>query len=79
MKYTSGEDLRVGDTVSLGGGVEGSVVALVGDGVFSNDFPGSEWGYLRVGFLVLSPQIGLVHFPKMIPDVRLIARAGVDP
>ena len=49
----------------------GTVVCLIGEGVFTADYPASEWGYLKTGVLILTEEAGLVHFP----DTGLLRQA----
>ena len=75
MKYKDGGDLRIGDHVSLGGDMSGTIVAVIEDGVFSAEFPAFEWRYLESGFLVLSPEAGIIHYSQLTDDVRLLSRS----
>jgi hypothetical protein len=62
MHYMDGQLIRRGDRVRLWAGAEGVVVCSLDTGEYSDGYPASEWCYLKSGILVLSPQIGLIHY-----------------
>ena len=62
MKYPSGEDVRLGDRVSLWADADGVVVCSLDTSEYSTDYPEKQWSYLKSGVLVLSPQAGLIHY-----------------
>lgn len=74
MNYQNGDNVALGDIVSLGGGIQGAVVAVLGDKKFSPRYPEKEWGYLGSGILVESNEAGVVHVEQSIDSVTLIAR-----
>lgn len=41
---------------------EGIVVCSLDTNKYSAEYPKSEWGYLRKGALIDSPQAGLIHY-----------------
>jgi hypothetical protein len=53
--------LRIGDQVS-DGGLLGTVVANIETGEFSVEYTSADWGYLKVGVLVMTDEAGLVHY-----------------
>ncbi len=75
MNYQNGKKICIGDTVKIGSDLEGTVVCVIDSGEYSEDFPKSEWDYLKVGFLVYSPETGLVHYSKMSPEIKLMNRS----
>jgi hypothetical protein len=73
MKYTGGQTVTVGDRVSLGKGSVGEVVCVLDSGGYSDAYPESQWGYLKKGVLINFRVLGLIHYPEIEPDVRLLA------
>jgi preprotein translocase subunit YajC len=55
--------LRIGDRVTDGGGLSGTVVCVIETGEFSADYNAAEWTYLKMGVLVMTKEAGLVHYP----------------
>jgi hypothetical protein len=76
MKYPTGEDVLLGDRVSLWGGAEGLVVCSLDTNEYSTDYPAGEWSYLKSGVLILSPQAGLIHYIEPEPSLKLLQRAS---
>ena len=74
MKYSDGQEVRVGDRVGLGGGLFGRVVAVMDTGEYSEHYSAEEWSYLGTGALVLSKDAGLIHCPSAEGDLCLIGR-----
>lgn len=74
MNYADGQEVLLGDQVSLGGGMTGSVVAVIDTGEYSKGYLIEDWSYLLTGALVVSPEAGLVHFPASDQDLVLISR-----
>lgn len=74
MNYSNGESVLLGDKVSLGGGLSGTVVAIIDTRDFSKGYVPDEWLYLATGALVESPEAGLVHYPDF-SDVALLERS----
>ena len=76
MKYPSGEEVRLGDTVSPWAGAEGVVVCSLDTREYSVDYPESEWSYLKSGVLVLSSHAGLIHYIEPETTLTLFRRAA---
>lgn len=74
MKYRSGEEIQLGDCVSLGGGMTGSVVAILDTRSFLSGYSEEEWMYLGAGVLVSSPEAGLVHYPDPTDRIEFLER-----
>lgn len=74
MKYLDGREVHVGDSVDIGGGMSGIVVAVIDSGKYGFDYPEAEWEYLKVGALVESPEMGLLYVDNPFHDFELIAR-----
>ena len=76
MNYSTGERVKIGDRVSLGGHVDGVVVCDVDANEFCAEFPQNQWETLERGVLVDFPSYGLIHYERAIePNVRLVARS----
>lgn len=74
MKYQDGQEVLLGDHVSLGGGMAGSVVAVIDTGRYSQGYLVEDWSYLLTGALVVSPEAGLIHFPASDQDLVFVSR-----
>lgn len=74
MRYADGQEVSLGDQVQLGGGMTGSVVAVIDTGEYSKGYLMEEWSCLLKGVLVMSPEAGLVHFPTPDQDLVLVDR-----
>ena len=47
MKYSTGEEVRLGDKVKLWAGAEGIVVCSLDSKEFSDAYSEADWGYLK--------------------------------
>ncbi|WP_151715852.1 hypothetical protein [Acinetobacter sp. TUM15071] len=74
MNYQTGEMIELGDYVELSGDMTGVVVVIVENSQYSKPYPKEEWDYLESGLLILSDQAGLVHFPQMSEEIKLISK-----
>jgi len=74
LKYSNGQEVRIGDKVAMGDDVGGVVVCDIGAGKFSPKYLADEWSYLKVGILIEFPKYGVVHIQGLDPDLKLIAR-----
>ena len=50
------------------------MVCCISDGVYTDNYPESEWGYLQRGFAVNFPMYGLIHYDVAEADLKLISR-----
>ena len=78
MNYATGEDVKLGDRVSLGSDSGGVVVFIIDTGEYSLDYPESRWeGHLKKGVMIHFPLYGLIHYEEAVePDVKFIARGA---
>jgi len=74
MKYTDGQEVRLGDRVALWGDCHGTVVCSIDTDEYTSDFPRSQWEYLRHGVIVRSEKMGLIHYLEPDEDFELIGR-----
>lgn len=79
MKYPDGQEVHLGDRVHLWAGAEGTVVCSLDTREFSEGYPEAEWGYLRKGVLIDSPQAGLIHYLEPEDSFKLIRRSTSSP
>lgn len=76
MRYPSGDEIRLGDTVQLWEGCRGQVVCSLDTDEFGPDYPRETWGYLQHDILNLSDAVGLLRYAhEPDPGMVLIARA----
>lgn len=73
MNYCSGEPVMVGDRVAFAG-CPGIVVFSNDDGLYTPDYPATDWAYLETGVMIDFPDLGLIHYTAPDPDLRLTAR-----
>lgn len=72
MLDASGRLIRLGDRVSIGGGMNGIVVVSIDTDEFSPEFPKADWEHLGRGVMVETEQVGLVHLANTDEDVEVI-------
>ena len=75
MKYSSGQEVRLGDKVKLGDDSDGVVVCSIDKDEYSSGFPRAQWEYLVRGVLVKFPKFGVIYYEQAEPDLELLARA----
>jgi hypothetical protein len=75
MKYSDGQEVKLGDQVRLGADDAGVVVASIDSGIYGEQHPCAQWGYLKRGVLIEFPKYGLIHYEESEPDLQLIRRA----
>ncbi|TKB88863.1 MAG: hypothetical protein E8D40_14860 [Nitrospira sp.] len=76
MKYSDGQQMRVGDKVKVWEGCTGVIVCVLDDDQYSGDFPKAEWNYLKTGVLVDTDKAGLIHYPTDDHSLKLLERAS---
>jgi len=62
MKYSDGTNISVSDRVLMDGGITGTVVCSIDDGVGSEGFSIDEWKYLKTGIIIQSDEAGIIHY-----------------
>lgn len=75
MKYSDGQEVKLGDKVKLGQDEDGLVVCSIDDAEYSDDYGKAQWGYLKKGVMINFPSYGLIHYEEPEPDLQLMARA----
>ncbi len=75
MRYTDGNEAKLGDTVAIDEKHRGIVVANIDGDEYSERYA-SGWKYLKTGILVETDFAGLVHYPDGDNEhITLVARA----
>lgn len=75
MKYSNGKKVMIGDQVRLGDDTSGIVVCLMEEDHYTDEYPRSDWGYLKKGILVEFESYGLIHFIQLENDLQLLDRS----
>lgn len=74
MKYSDGSEVLLGDKVKLWEHTEGKVVCSIETNQFTDTYSKNDWGYLKDGVLIASPQVGLIHYLEPDASLELIER-----
>jgi len=74
MKYDDGKQVLLGDKVRLDGGITGTVMCSIDDGIYTSEYLESQWEHLKKGVMVFSGQAGLIHYPEWNEDCMLMER-----
>ena len=77
MKYSNGEEIRVGDKVQAWEDCTGVVVASMETDQYSVEYPKEQWAHLKVGVMIDTDKVGPVYYPEPDSDLELIERAGL--
>jgi len=72
MNYSDGKEVQIGDLV-IADDSEGVVVTVLDTKQFSADYP-EGWTDAKVGVFIDTKKWGLIHYPALDDDVRLVAR-----
>ncbi len=75
MKYSDGQDVRLGDRVKLGQDDGGIVMASIDTNEYTSEHSEAQWSYLKKGVMLKFPKYGLIHYEEPEPDLQLIERA----
>lgn len=76
MKYSDGQEIRLGDVVSVENDQQGVVVCSIDTGEYTDAYPRAQWGYLGAGVLIEFPSYGLIHYKEPEAGLRLVAQAS---
>ena len=74
MKYSDGNEIKVGDKVKVWEGCFGMVVCSMDTEEYTPSYSKEEWGYLNVGILIDSDEAGLIHYTESEEELELIQR-----
>jgi len=75
VKYSDGQEIKVGDRVKLGQDTGGVVMCSIDAGEYCEAYPQAEWAHLKRGVLINFPTFGLIHYEEPEPDLELIERS----
>jgi len=76
MRYSRGQEVRIGDRVRLSDGDLGVVVFCIDSDEYSDEYPREDWSYLKSGAMIKTNACGLVHFAEDDPDLELVSSAA---
>ncbi|WP_423601094.1 hypothetical protein [Roseateles sp. MS654] len=76
MRYSDGQEARLGDKVKLSDGSEGVVVCSIDTDEFTSDYPRDQWEYLKRGVMVNFQRLGVVHYEQADEDLELVERSA---
>lgn len=71
MNYSDGKKVNVGDRVELWEKKFGYVVCSMDDGIYTDEFPESDWIYLKTGVIVKMDDGQLMHYSELDYDLKL--------
>ena len=75
--YTSGDEVRIGDIVDVGGGSgpRMRVVVIIPSGEAAQGFKAEEWAYLKSGAMLQDVKLfGLLHLDRLEDEHVLVQR-----
>jgi hypothetical protein len=75
MKYSDGQQVKLGDKVQLWSGCHGVVVCSMDTDEYTAAFPKAEWSYLKSGVMIKTDKAGLIHYIEADEDMQLLERA----
>lgn len=78
MKYSDGQEVRVGDQVKLGNIECGLVVASIDSNEYDELYPREQWAYLKKGVIIKFPKYGLIHYEEPEIDLQLVKRSSTS-
>jgi len=61
MKYRDGVEIRINDRVTFDDHSKGVGVFSIDTAEYSMEYPESDWAYLKLGIMINSEKLGLVH------------------
>ena len=76
MKYSDGQEVRLGDKVQLWNGCYGFVVCSIDTDEYTSTFPKKDWVYLKSGVMIRTDNAGLIHYIEADEDLQLIQRVA---
>jgi hypothetical protein len=63
MRYLDGQEIRVGDVVSIDTKYRGTVVGCIDSAQYTEPHSAAQWGHLNSGVVVDTDFGGIVHYP----------------
>jgi hypothetical protein len=74
MRYSDGQEAKVGDKVQCWDGCIGVVVASMDTDEYSAEHPREAWGHLAKGVMIDTDKAGLIHYTEPEPTMVLLER-----
>lgn len=68
------EKVELGDKIDLGDGDTAIIVGVIDESLYSEEYPKSDWEYLKSGLLMLARDSILLRYPKIEGKIKLISR-----
>jgi hypothetical protein len=75
LLYSTGEPIRLGDTMTWGSEATGLVVVMIENGTAMPGYTAADWSYLEHGFMLFVEGAGLIHYDECEAGAELIRRA----
>ena len=75
MKYHNGQEVRLGDQVTVGSMGGGIVVFSIDSDEYAAKFPKADWNYLGKGVMIEFSNGALVHYEDADRNLQLARRA----
>ena len=75
MKYSDGQEVRLGDRVKLGEDDQGVVVCSIDTNEFSEKHPKGVETVFKRGVVIEFPKWGIIHYEEAEDDLYLVSRA----
>ena len=72
MKYRGGQTIHLGDRVQLWEDRFGTIVCIIADELFSDEFLQADWAFLQKGLLIKMDDGQLIHYPEIDEDLILL-------
>lgn len=61
--------MKLGDRVQLWKNKCGTIVCIIAGDLFNDEFPQSEWAFLKEGVLVKMDDGQIIHYPEIDEDL----------
>lgn len=74
MKYTDGNEARIGDVIAIDEQHRGVVVVCVDRNEYTDAYPAAQWSSLGAGILVDTDFGGLVHYTDEKSEHMVLVR-----
>jgi hypothetical protein len=72
MLDAKGKLIRLGDRVTIGGGIGGVIVFSIDTDEFSPEFSKRDWAYLGRGIGIQTDSQGLFHYEDSDDDLEIV-------
>lgn len=76
MKYSDGNEAKIGDSVAIDEHCRGVVIALIDTKEYGSEYSKEQWGYLKEGILIDTDFGGIIHYLNATDEkIILLKRA----